>query len=64
MRLQSLPSGGSGRRDEEDAARTITRILGDDLEWKKLSAEGRAAADSQYDPEVVGAALAAFLARS
>ena len=61
--IPSLP-GGAGVGSEEEAARVITRILGNDTEWEKLSSEGRAAADSQYAPDVVGSALAAFLARS
>ena len=61
--IPSLP-GGAGVGSEEEAARIISRLLSDDSEWEKLSSEGRMAADSKYAPDVVGSALAAFLAHS
>ena len=57
-------SGGIVVRSEKDAAQAINRILGDDRAWGSLSLEGRLAAGSNHRPEVVGAALAAFIARS
>ena len=61
-----IPSlrGGIVVSSEKDAAQAINRILGDDREWGSLSLEGRLAAGSNHRPEVVGAALAAFIARS
>jgi glycosyltransferase involved in cell wall biosynthesis len=56
-------SGGIVVRSEKDAAQAINRILGDDREWDSLNKEGRLAAGSNHRPDVVGAALAAFLAR-
>ena len=61
-----IPSlrGGIVVSSEKYAAQAINRILGDDREWGSLSLEGRLAAGSNHRPEVVGAALAAFIARS
>jgi len=55
--------GGIGVKTEGEAAASINRILGDDLEWGNLSREGRLAASSTHHPEVVGKSLVAFLTR-